>query len=214
MKKWLLGCGAVALLVTIVGGTLAYFYVYLPARDYVASFAQLSEVPRLNENIRNKSAFTPPASGELTPELLDRFMKAQDAMRARMGTRVEELDAKYKAFKQERGPDAQPSVPEVLEALKDLGSLLIEAKRAQVEALNGQGFSLDEYQWTRDTIYQALGLPLQEGLEEAIRRAQDPTAARDAMKEISANVPEVNRKLVEPLAEKLGEGAALAFFGL
>lgn len=214
MKKLLLGCGLVTLVVTIAGGALAYFYVYLPAREYVASFAELKEVPQLNEKIRNKSAFTPPAGGELTQEMVDRFMKTQDAIRQKMGRRIDELDAKYKAFQQHQGPDATPSVTDVLQGLKDLGSLMLEVKRAQVDALNEHGFSLQEYQWTRDTIYQALGMPLQEGLDEIISKATDPHAAHVAIDEVRREVPEINRKLVEPFADKLGDMAALAFFGI
>lgn len=214
MKKLLLGCGLVALVVTIAGGALAYFYVYLPARDYMASFAQFKELPQLNENIRNKSAFTPPARGELTQDLVDRFIKTQEAIRQKIGPRLDELDAKYKAFQQGRGANAPPPITEVVQGLKDLGSVLIEVKRAQVDALNEHGFSLQEYQWTRNTIYQALGIPLQEGLDEIISRATDPDAARAAMEEVRQEVPEINRKLVEPFADKLGDMAALAFFGI
>jgi hypothetical protein len=214
MKKLLLGCGLVALVVTIAGGALAYFYVYLPARDYVASFAHLKELPQLNENIRNKSAFTPPARGELTQDLVDRFIRTQEAIRQKMGPRIDELDAKYKAFQQGRGANAQPSITEVVQGLKDLGSLLMEVKRAQVDALNEHGFSLDEYQWTRNTIYQALGMPLQEGLDEIISKATDPDAAHRAIEDVQREVPEINRKLVAPFADKLGDMAALAFFGI
>jgi hypothetical protein len=216
MKKALLGCAVVAVLLAVVGGTLGYFYVYRPAKQYVASFSQLQEVPKLNARIRNKAAFIPPQGGELTEAMVDRFIKTQDALRARMGTRLEELDAKYKAFDKARGEGTnQPSVAEAFEALKDLGGLIVDAKRAQVEALNQNGFSLAEYEWTRSAVYQAIGVHVTEGFEEAIRNASgDQTAMKDAMKQVMADVPEVNRKLVEPLKEKLTENMPLAFFGL
>ena len=216
MKKALLGCAVVAVLLAVVGGTLGYFYVYRPAKQYVASFSQLQEVPKLNAQIRNKAAFIPPQGGELTEGMVDRFMKTQDALRARMGTRLEELDRKYKAFDQARGEGTStPSFSEAFEALKDLGGLIVDAKRAQVEALNQNGFSLAEYEWTRSAVYQAIGVQVTEGFEEAIRNAPgNQTAMKDAMKQVMADVPEVNRKLVEPLKEKLTENMPLAFFGL
>jgi hypothetical protein len=210
MKKLLLGCAVVSVVLVVSGGALAYYFVYRPAREYVASFAQLQEVPKLNERIRNKATFTPPASGELTPDIVDRFVKAQDALRERMGTRVKELEAKYKGFDQSH----QPSMSEMLGALKDLGALFVDAKRAQVEALNETGFSLEEYQWTRNAIYLAIGMPVHENLEAALRKAAGDSAAEEAMRDIRVQVPEANRKLVEPFAKKLADNAPLAFFGL
>ena len=42
----------------------------------------------------------------------------------------------------------------------------------------------------------------------------DPHAAHVAIEEVRREVPEINRKLVEPFADKLGDMAALAFFGI
>ena len=215
MKKVLLGCAGVTVLLIAAGGTLGYFYVYRPAKEYIASFAQLEEVPKLNAQVRNKVAFTPPAGGELSPELVNRFMKTQDALRTRMGARLEALDAKYKTFDQARGESNHPSVREALEALKDLGTLVVDAKRAQVEALNEQGFSVAEYEWTRNTMYLALGMPIKKGLQDVIREVSGGHPAMDEPFERALpDVPEVNRKLVEPFKDKLGESMALAFFGL
>jgi hypothetical protein len=213
MKKLLLGCAVVSVVLVVGGGALAYFFVYRPATEYFASFAQLSEVPKLNERIRNKAVFTPPANGELTPEMVDRFRKAQTALRERMGDRVREMEAKYKGFDKSH----QPSMSEMLSALKDLGGLLVDAKRAQVEALNSTGFSLEEYEWTRSAIYLAMGMPIQENLEAAIRKAAGDSAAEEAMRDIAREMPEVpdaNRKLVEPFMKELADNAPLAFFGL
>lgn len=215
MKKLLLGCAVVAVLLVVVGGTAGYFFVYRPAKQYMASFSQLQEVPKLNAGIRNKSAFTAPANGELTPDRVDRFMKAQEAVRTKMGARLEELDAKYKTLDRERGEGEPPHVADVMEALKDLGGLIVDAKRAQVAALNEQGFSQAEYEWTRAAMYQAVGIELQEGLEQAIRNATgDRDTMSDAIDRVVPDVPEANRKLVEPFKDKLAENMTLAFFGL
>jgi hypothetical protein len=213
MKKFVLGCLGVLVIVAIAGGTLGYFYIYRPARSYVSSFAQLKEVPRLNDQIRNKAAFAPPATGELTPEVLERYLRMQQSFRDRMGARVRELDAKYKSFEQARG-DRQPSVSEVLGALKDFGGLLLEAKRAQVEALNQEGFSRAEYEWVRNTVYRAAGLPIDVNIEQAIRQVTGETSGEDLANRKVGNVPEANRTLVAPHLEKLRENVALAFFGL
>ena len=44
MKKIVLGCGIVVLLLAIVGGAGMYYFVYRPAKAFVSSMAQLGEV--------------------------------------------------------------------------------------------------------------------------------------------------------------------------
>ena len=51
-------------------------------------------------------------------------------------------------------------MPALLSAYRDMAHALIDAKRAQVEALNDVGLSLDEYRWIRSEAYRALGIPL------------------------------------------------------
>jgi hypothetical protein len=212
MKKLLLGCLGVSVLLLIAGGALGYFYVYKPAKSFVAGIAQFEEVPKLNAQIENKSAFSPPEGGLLTQELVDRYMSAQQSLRTRMGPKIAELEVKYKAFEQDS--ERQPSVSEMLGAIQDLGSLIVEAKRSQVAALNEHGFSLAEYEWVRGTMYQALGVPLGTTFQDAIRQASGDQTAAMPMEPMSPQVPEVNKQLVAPFADKLQESVALAFFGL
>jgi hypothetical protein len=216
MKKLALGCLGVLVLVTITGAGLGYYFVYRPAKSYVTSFAQLQEIPKLHEQIRNKTRFTPPAGGELTPALLDRYLQAQDALHARLGARLDELDRKYKALDADGG--GEPSFTEGLGALRDLGDLVLEAKRAQVEVLNQYSFSLAEYDWVRGSAYAAAGLPFGGSFAEIIDSAsRGETAVRPGMDDRDTGVPDVpatNAQLVAPHVEKLRERVALAFFGL
>ena len=201
-----------SVLLLVVGGALGYFYVYKPARSFVAGLSQFEEVPKLNAQIENKSPFSPPDGGALTQELVDRYMNTQQSLRTRMGPKLQELEAKYKAFE---GDDArEPSVKEMLGAIQDLGGLIVEAKRAQVAALNEHKFSLDEYEWVRGTMYQALGVPLGTSFPDVIAQASGEAGPAAAMDRVAADVPEINKQLVAPFAEKLQESVALAFFGL
>ena len=212
MKKLLLGCLGVSVLLLVAGGALGYFYVYKPARSFVAGLSQFEEVPKLNAQIENKSPFAAPEGGVLTQELVDRYMNTQQSLRDRMGPKLQELEAKYKAF--EGDGAREPSVKEMLGAIQDLGGLIVEAKRAQVAALNEHGFSLEEYEWVRGTIYQALGVPLGTTFQDVIAHASGEEGPAAAMDRIAADVPEINKQLVAPFAEKLQESVALAFFGL
>lgn len=212
MKKLLLGCLGVSVLLLIAGGVLGYFYVYKPARSFVAGIAQFGEVTELNAKIENKSAFTQPEGGLLTQAMVDRYMNVQQSLRDRMGPRLTELEAKYKRFEGDSGE--QPSVTEVLGAIQDLGTLILEAKRAQVAAINEQGFSLAEYEWVRGAMYEAVDIPLGTTFQDALRQAGGEADVSAAMQRMGENVPQANRDLVAPLTEKLQENISLAFFGL
>jgi hypothetical protein len=216
MKKLAVGCLGVFLLVAIAGAALGYYFVYRPARSYVASVAQLQEIPKLHEQVRNKARFTPPPGGALTPALLDRYLQAQDALHARLGVRLEELDRKYKAL--DAANDGAASFTEGLGALRDIGDLILEAKRAQVEVLNQYNFSVAEYEWVRRSAYLAAGLPFTHGFAEIFDSATGGAASvLPAMDDRDAGFPDVpaaNEQLVAPHVEKLRERIALAFFGL
>ncbi len=215
MKKFLFGCLGLLVVLGIAGAIGGYHFVYKPARGYLAGFAQLREIPRLEENLVNKAAFAAPADGLLAPEGVGRFLAAQDAMHARLGQRMEALRAKYRTF-EGLGSGAQPSIPEMVAAVKDLSALILEAKQAQVEALNGQGFSVAEYEWTRARVYEAAGVPIDGTFERLMRdvaagRVPDLEGSGEAFENLA---PPANRSLVAPHGAKLLERAPLAFFGL
>ena len=164
--------------------------------------------------MKNKAAFTPPGNGELTAAAVTRFVAVQKTIKDRLGARVKSLDAKYETLDTSNG--GHTSFSDGLSALKDLGSLIVEAKELQVEALDQQGFSLADYDWTRKTVYQAAGIPLGADFQEIIRKAQAGTPpTRESMTEaVVGDVPEVNRTLVAPHTESLKQNVGLAFFGL
>jgi len=216
MKKFAIGCGIALLLLLVVGGVAGYiaYTKYLkPMATTFSEFAQLSEIER---EVKNTSPFTAPDTGELTEEVVNRFVKVQEAMQARLGGKMEQLRAKYdqidKALKSER---REASFGESLGALKDLSSIIVEAKRAQVEALNEASFSIKEYEWVRQQVYAAVGVvaagfdvkDVQRVAEQAANRAEAPQAA-------IGDTPERNKELVKPYEKKLQEWAPLAFFGL
>ena len=213
MKKFALGCLGVLVLLAIAGGVAGY-YAYNKAKSYVSSFAQLAEVPKIEAQVKNKAAFTAPENGVLTEASVTRFVAVQKTLKDRLGARVKSLDAKYETLNRSNGGNT--SFSDGLSALKDLGSLILDAKKLQVEALDQQGFTLAEYDWTRKTVYQAAGIPLGADFEQIIRQAQAGTAPTQGSKTeaVVGDVPEVNKTLVAPYAESLKENVGLAFFGL
>ncbi len=217
MKKFVFGCLGVLVVLLIAGGVGSYF-LYQKAKStivtYSTSLTQLQEIPRIEAQVQNKVSFAAPLGGELTEDQVTRLLAVQQHVKDRLGARVKQLDAKYEALNKAHGGNS--SISDGLEALKDLGSLVLDAKKVQVEALNAQRFSLAEYDWTRKAAYQAAGVPLSASFDEIVRNVRAgsmPTNERVAAG-LVADAPEKNKQLVGPHAETLRQNAGLAFFGL
>ena len=109
--------------------------------------------------MRNTAAFEVPEGDELTQAMVDRFVKVQQQVQAALGPRMADLKAKYDQLdKTLSGEKRDASVREIAAGLKDLTAIVIQAKKAQVEALNGAGFSVREYEWVREQVYAAIGV--------------------------------------------------------
>ncbi|HEY3381922.1 MAG TPA: hypothetical protein VGK32_09155 [Vicinamibacterales bacterium] len=215
MKKFAIGClVALAILIVIGGvvGYLAYDRFLRPVTQFAGSIKQYSEIEK---GVRNTGGFTAPEGGELTEQLVGRFVKVQQEMETKLGARMQALKTKYDRLDRERGGNRDASVTEVMAQLRDLGSLLVEAKRVQVEALNEAGFSLREYEWAREQVYAAIGMSAV-GFDFKTM-AEEAKAGKFGPPSRNAEVPETtekNKELVAPFEKKLRDWAPFAFFGL
>jgi hypothetical protein len=213
MKKFAIGCLIVFAVLVVVGGILGYFFIWRP---FVVPFRALSQLPAIERQVTNTSSFTAPENGELTEELVGRFVKVQEAMEKNLGPTFAQLKTKYDAMdKTIKSENRQASAMEGVTALKDLSTIIVQGKRAQVEALNAAGFSLEEYAWVRGQVYAAAGIPLaQLNFTDMAKAARE--GGTDFVKPAPevTDVPERNKELVAPYAAKLKEWAALGFFGL
>ena len=217
MKKLVFGCLGVFVMLAVVGGILGYVYIVEPARKYLVAFQQLGQLSALDKEVRNTKAFTPPAHGELTADMVKRFAAVQDAMQAQLGGRFKQLHARYRQLSKEieagtRRTDART----VFNALEDLSGVLTEAKRIQVDLLNRMGFSVAEYEWVRDRVYRAAGMAVA-GLD--FKAIWD--AAREGTFDLgtkrpadTGEVPARNKELVKPYLDKMQQWVALAWAGL
>ncbi|BCS33024.1 hypothetical protein TBR22_A22490 [Luteitalea sp. TBR-22] len=156
MKKLVIGCGLGLILFTVAASAAFYYFVYRPAKSFVGSLAEIGEIAELDAKVTNTKAFSPPADDVLTEAQVRRFVSVQEALHARMGNRGTELQAKYKAL-DARSTDGV-ALTDVVGVYKDLFGTIGEAKRAQVEALNAQGFSVEEYTWVKSRFYEAAGV--------------------------------------------------------
>jgi hypothetical protein len=211
MKKVLIGCGVVSLLLLVGGGIAAYYLVVKPtmevaggaidsAREAVAKVgaaAQTIEAMRaLESEVTAPGEYTAPADGALEQVQVERFLAVHQAVIDRLGPERERIA---------QAVDTAPAQGEVaaiagsFAALAGLGDIGLAAKRAQVDALNAQGLSLAEYRWIRQAGIEALiagGIELSVGAGgaragEMIRQAQQAAAqAAAAARALGQALPE------------------------
>jgi vacuolar-type H+-ATPase subunit I/STV1 len=216
MKKVAIGCAVVIVLCMIGFGAVA-FYVYYKANQYMASLKQFAAVAEMDKNVTNQRSFSEPAGGELTDDQVRRFVSVQESMHSKLGARIEELNAKMKQFEQlQHAEHRDANVSEVFTAISDLMGLIMQAKTAQVDALNASHFSLGEYKWVRGQVYSAAGMSVAQvnfaALQEQIK-SNGGTVSPD-LEQMSRDVPERNKTLVKPYVEKMKDWIPFAFFGL
>lgn len=216
MKKLAIGCGVVLVLIAITVAGIGY-YAYRKVSSTVAQFAELGQVPEIERDIRNRNAYSPPASGELTDDQIEKLLRVQNHVRERIGARLTEFEAKYRTLADKK--DATISdTPTIIAAYRDLAATWLDAKRGQVEALNNAGLSLEEYRWIRDQSYSALGIPFVDfdlaRLVDEAKRGLEPETPGRVSGAIAPTGPERNRTRVERVRKQLEQSVALASFGL
>lgn len=219
MKKLLVGCLVIIALGAVALGVGIYF-VYRAATPYIedarSALRSLSELGELEKNIKNTAPHDPPASSELSDAQVQRFARVQDHVRTSLGQRMRDFEERYKHLKSENQAEP-PSFSEVMGALRDLATVFIDARRYQVDALNKEGFSQQEYSWVRTRVFEAAGIEVANmidlgQLERSVREGTgvDVSAPRIPTRD----VPAKNRELVKPYLQQMDEWIPLAFFGL
>jgi hypothetical protein len=219
MKKLAIGCGVIAV-VLLIGAAVATYFVVNKVRSTVAEFASLGEIPDLERRVTNQAAYNPPDTGELTEAQVTRYVQVQRQVRSVLGARFDEFNTKYAELSERMRRDEGTALdaPAVIGAYRDLARTYVDAKRAQVEALNGAGFSLDEYKWVRGQVYAAIGLPVVDfdiaRVVESLKGGDTGEVTGRVGGAVGPSGPESNKALVEPHRKVLEDNAALSFFGL
>jgi hypothetical protein len=217
MKKLAIGCGIV-LLLGMIGVTAAFYYIYYyvstKTHEYARAAHEFAQIAELDKSVINKASFHAPPDGELTEDAVRRFVAVQESMSAKLGPGIQELTEKSNELQRRQQAEHRDATPvEVIGVVKDLAGLILQAKHAQVEALNASHFSLDEYDWVRRRVYAAAGMsvaPISLDNLEAIKNGVTVSETSS----LDAHVPPRNKALVEPYLPKLKEWAPYAFFGL
>lgn len=213
-NKAAVGC-LVVVVVLGVGVTAGGYAVYRKVRAGVGRLAELSTMGKLEQSVRNRSAWEPPASGELSRAQVDRLLRVQTTVRARLGDRVTALERKYRTYLDKKEATAA-DFPAAVSAWGDLATAFVDGKRAQVDALNDADFSLAEYRWVRAQAYAALDLMFMEmdiaRLMEGARPDWRPEPA-ELRVPADSGVRSANRNLVAPHRKAIEDYLVLAFFG-
>ena len=214
MKKLAIGCGVVIVVCAVAFWAGAYFFMS-KARSYVGQLTEFTKITELDKNVANRAPFAPPASGELSDDQMKRFAAVQDSMHAKLGPRVDELkDKEDQVLKLQQGEHRKATAAENFTTITDLMKFVLEAKNAQVDALNQQHLSLDEYYWIRGRVYAAAGVS---AMEISMRNMQDSMKQGEMMKPLGAAAgasSDHDKKLVEPYLPKMKDWAVVAFFGM
>lgn len=213
------GCLGIFVIVVAVAGVLAWFFVARPVMNGLETFRDIHQT---NERIENRASYDPPATGELTRDQVQRFVAVQRSISEEMKQQLEELERKYDQVN-DQWDRREPTVREAIAVWGDLGNLYAEAKSVQVEALNEQGFSLDEYRYVRHSFYQALGYELipynldtiaQAASEGEVGVGMDFEQFRSERSQIPEETLEKNRELVLEYSEGAENWLAFAWWGL
>src|SRR5258706_3856434 len=157
MKKLAIGCLVVFVVIGAAVVGIGY-YGYMKVRSTVAQLAELQKVPEIERGIRVKTPFVVPASGELTASQVDKFMQVTTRVRDRLGKDMVAFERNYRTLGAKKDYTAA-DMPALLSAYRDMATAWLDAKRAQVDALNEVALSLNEYRWIRSEAYRALGVP-------------------------------------------------------
>jgi len=217
MKKLAIGCGIVVLLIgaAIVG---VGYYGYMKVKSTVTQLAELGQVRDIERGVQVQTAFVVPASGELTAAQVDKLLKVTTHVRDRLNADLTTFQRTYKSLADKKEATAA-DLPALLSAYRDLAKDWLNAKRAQVEALNEVGLSLDEYRWIRSSAYAALDIPFMDvdfgRIAEQVKNAGGQVNATVLVGgAFSGKGPASNLKLVEKYRKQLEDYIPLASFGL
>ena len=231
MKKVLAGC-LIVLVIALIGFGVAGYYAFRWAQPMIQSTGDYLErarqMARLGDRIQNRAPYVPPPSGELTASQVDRFVAVQARVREELGARWTEIETKSAEIREKTQNNSASAdglrrdrgltFAEFTSVLSDISNIYMEARRAQVDALNVQKFSDAEYTWVRNRVYEAAGMEVASGIDlskiEALARE---SAMKNNVKlpEIKKpDVPPANIKLIKPHLEKLKGSLPIAILGL
>lgn len=206
-RKVAIGCGAVFLVLLLAGAGVAWWLVGGPAARVVGAVRDVQRIESIRDGIRDTGSYQAPQDSVLAEDQVQRYLAVQRSMVDRLEGRVDTLRERYEAIDQR---DGNPTPGELAQAWADTTGLLVDATEAQVDALNAQRFSLDEYRWVRSQVLAAAGFVVP-SYDVTDLAGEGPTESRAPA---TASVPQANVDRVEPHREEIERTLPFAWFGL
>jgi hypothetical protein len=207
----LLVAAGVLLLVLGTVGTVFYVKVYRPIASPLTAMGGAKTLEE--RRLQNRAEFRPPVSGALTAEQTANFVAVEEEVQKQLATGIAVLARKHADLELANEANAL-SVQEALLAFGDMKTLYLNAKMAQIDAMNRVHVSKEEFEWVRKQLYHAAGLRLSQ-LDVSEVLAGVRGAVVDVRQfEPGGPVPGQNERLARPLAPLLRAWLALGFFGL
>lgn len=211
MARWLILALTGFLLFLALAGWAAYAFLIRPAQTLVNDFRQIIALDR---NVERQTAYTPPANGQLSPEQLQRFLQVQRYVKQQLGERYQRIEARLNQLASQQVGQLTLDYRTALDLFREGGSLVLEAKGIQVQALNQQNFSAEEYAWVRSRVYAALGYGVPNLNPQEILRQIGAGDFNPRVDLVKPEAPAANVRLVEPYRAELVSYYPFTWFGL
>jgi hypothetical protein len=194
-----------------IAGWAAWVFLIQPARSLVDQFQQ---VIGLERTIQNQQPYAAPTSKQLTQAQVQRFVQVQREVKRELGQRYQRIEARLNQLANQQVGQLSLDYRTALDLFTDSGTLIVDAKKVQVAAVNRARFSAEEYTWVRNQTYAALGygvptLNPQEILRQIGQRDFNTTVTLP-----KPDAPPANVRLVEPFRNELVSYYPFTWFGL
>jgi hypothetical protein len=211
--KWAVGCGFALIVLVLVIGAISYYGMkFFGGAD--SGFRRMTEIVTMDNDIVNQSSFSPPEDGMLSLEQVATLIRIQNEIKEAIGSDYETLMPEYNQMIKEMD---QSSDLKNFQKLILLSSRLIgplhRARKAQIDAINREGISRQEYEWLKTQARLAFDLPEHKfNLKYVLENMKNSIPDEDTI--VVSPVPHPqNRTLLEDSRELLAKTLALSAFG-
>lgn len=182
---------------------LAWFFVFKPAKDFIASW----QAPQTQSQTNKTPAPTGNINAPMTKADVEKFVRIRRKIQTALGGSFTGLQQ----LLNDMNNGQQVNVMQVLSVLKESTSSIGAARTAQANALISEGMSLERYAALRSDINRALGLPNIDfaKVADSLQKGQMPDLNKDIQ-----TATEQEKALVAPFKAELNKTAAAGLLGL
>jgi hypothetical protein len=120
-----------------VATSIAFYMMARKASTYLRESGVLESIETLGKGVANTAPFTPPAGGELTPDMVQRFVAVQDAMVGKLGPKVQQVKAiQDEMMRRQEAEHRNSTSAEDAKNVSSMMGLIVQAQGTWVDAVN------------------------------------------------------------------------------